>query len=320
MRGDLWPNLVPTAHWLAFVVGAVTLSYFALRRRTAMRFLNRASLPEEISPSTSSSLGLWAMMAVAGWLVIQVTFSAVQFTPPKTVFLEVKSSTLPGGFETRSLQMPGVLETWFRYIFASLAVILFFLQIPWRRGGARGLRQVGLAMSGWRRFFLIGFAASLVIVPLTTFLGDLIALFLVILGGEQIAPQGLVDRIAWMIEHQDWMRLVPCLLSPLILAPILEEILFRGYLQSAFREWFLGMTGVGLRWAPWLSITLTSGLFVLVHVEGSGVHLFPLFVLSLTLGFLRDRLQSLAPAIALHFFFNFFNLIMFWQEMLYGGH
>ncbi len=88
-------------------------------------------------------------------------------------------------------------------------------------------------------------------------------------------------------------------------APLAEEILFRGFLQSAFRGWLGG---------PWAAIGCSSLLFTLVHVgdaTGMGAPgVAAIFVLSLGLGWSFERSRSIAAPIVMHMLFNAANVAM----------
>jgi membrane protease YdiL (CAAX protease family) len=79
-----------------------------------------------------------------------------------------------------------------------------------------------------------------------------------------------------------------------VLAPLVEEFFFRGYLYSSFRAW-----GVP-------AATLIVGvLFGAVHAGGSDVaFLLPLGLLGGLLCLLRERTGSLYPCIGVHWFNN----------------
>lgn len=99
-------------------------------------------------------------------------------------------------------------------------------------------------------------------------------------------------------------------LDVVLIAPILEEMLFRGYLQS----WFKSIWGVKA------GILISSLLFTLFHFSAAqGIQnlavLSVLFVLSLYLGYICERQQSLFASIGLHVFFNLTSVlrIIFWS-------
>jgi membrane protease YdiL (CAAX protease family) len=94
------------------------------------------------------------------------------------------------------------------------------------------------------------------------------------------------------------------LISIILFAPFIEEVVFRGFLQSFLKQ------KIGMKW----SIFLTAICFSLFHLSPSqGVGNIPLvislFALSLYLGFLYERQRSLLAPIALHMTFNSVSVI-----------
>ncbi len=119
---------------------------------------------------------------------------------------------------------------------------------------------------------------------------------------EHYGIEVLVDQVA--VSH-----VRAALASPLIFAivalsvtffvPVIEEFLFRGCLQT----WLRGKLGVKN------AIVVTSLIFAGFHFSvdqelGNVEILITLFSLSLFLGFIYERQQSLLASIALHSFFN----------------
>ncbi len=83
-----------------------------------------------------------------------------------------------------------------------------------------------------------------------------------------------------------------------LLAPIMEEAIFRGYLHKAWRKTRLGVTG---------TVLLTSFLFTVVHAGQYQVSvLLQLWLLALILGWSREQSGSLVTPWALHTLNNFF--------------
>jgi uncharacterized protein len=83
----------------------------------------------------------------------------------------------------------------------------------------------------------------------------------------------------------------------LVLAPLWEEILFRGFLYPFFKA----------KWGPWLALIVSSLLFAGMHA-----HLptfFPLVFFGLILGWTYERYGSLGYPIALHAIFNVISSI-----------
>lgn len=76
------------------------------------------------------------------------------------------------------------------------------------------------------------------------------------------------------------------------LAPIIEEIFFRG---------FVFQTILG-RWPRWIAFTVSAAIFAVFHLE---LQIFiPLFILGLILNFLFFKSKSLYPGIAFHIINN----------------
>lgn len=94
--------------------------------------------------------------------------------------------------------------------------------------------------------------------------------------------------------------------AAVIAAPIVEEIIFRVFLQSAL----LRATG-----RTWWAILITSALFALVHL-GGGISpsqaqaLAPLFILGMAMGIAYERTRRVAVPITMHAAFNIVNLLL----------
>jgi membrane protease YdiL (CAAX protease family) len=85
-----------------------------------------------------------------------------------------------------------------------------------------------------------------------------------------------------------------------ICAPIAEEILYRGFLQSAL------VRALGPSWAP---VLITSAVFTVLHVGAADAHALPaLFALSVALGAAFERTGRLGTPIVMHIGFNALNL------------
>ncbi len=81
-------------------------------------------------------------------------------------------------------------------------------------------------------------------------------------------------------------------LAIVVIGPIVEEMLFRGYLQTALSK----------RMKPWLAIVLASGAFAAIHLQPAA---FPMLALvGGVFGFLYHRTGSLRVSMALHMLNN----------------
>jgi len=87
-------------------------------------------------------------------------------------------------------------------------------------------------------------------------------------------------------------------LIAVVLAPLAEEVVFRGVLLSAF----------DLRWGATAGIVVSSALFAAMHVTPFAIP--PIFVLSLVLGWLFERTRSLTVCVVAHAVFNGSGLVL----------
>ena len=102
-------------------------------------------------------------------------------------------------------------------------------------------------------------------------------------------PPRLLDAQPWQFA-----RLV-------FVYPILEEYIFRGWLQPAFDR------HLGRRVLPLVTVSniVVSMLFALAHlIYHPPVMALATFFPSLVFGHLRDRYRHIAPCVALHVYYN----------------
>ncbi len=88
-----------------------------------------------------------------------------------------------------------------------------------------------------------------------------------------------------------------------VAAPIQEELLYRGFLQSAV----LSVTR-----RPWVAVAATSAVFAVAHrtAEVPWYAIVTLFVLSVCLGAAFERWRSIGVPIAMHMAFNGANVVL----------
>ena len=129
----------------------------------------------------------------------------------------------------------------------------------------------------------------------TLFLAIFIGLeeiYMWVLGLEM--PEGF---ITFMLSEP----IILSLISVIIIAPIAEEFLFRGFLYSQLKRTKLG---------PWGAITLSSLLWTVIHFQYEILILIVLFVFGMFLGYLRMAYNSLSLPIILHAINNTFAFFM----------
>ena len=195
------------------------------------------------------------------------------------------------------------VATWLNFLtsFFILASIAFYsCRIPeevaskiWRRETrSYFLQDLGVALLS----FIIAF-------PLVTFLNEASDLILHSFFGIQELPDQLAVRFLKMtFEYPSYFFL--SIVTIIVFAPMLEEVLFRGFLQSFIRQ-HLGSKS---------AILITALCFSFFHYSPeqglSNISIISsLFALALFLGFVYEKRGSLAASMALHAFFNAFSVL-----------
>jgi len=79
-----------------------------------------------------------------------------------------------------------------------------------------------------------------------------------------------------------------------VIAPITEELLFRGWIY----------TGLRYRLGVWPALILSSAVFAFAHYEDTHVYALAVFPVGLALGGLRQRTDSTKASILFHALYN----------------
>ncbi|MFG0285508.1 MAG: CPBP family intramembrane glutamic endopeptidase [Phycisphaerales bacterium JB039] len=115
------------------------------------------------------------------------------------------------------------------------------------------------------------------------------------------------ESLRTIVDNQHDPAAWAIMLTVVLGAPIIEELMFRGFLQSAMLRLF---------GSAWTAIFVTSGVFVWLHylaADASGQTMVPLqalptlFVLSVAMGVAFERTKRIGVPIAMHIGFNAFN-------------
>lgn len=171
------------------------------------------------------------------------------------------------------------------------------LPAPPAEGDTRAAR-----MPRWRAS-LVGAAAMAVAWPLAQAAGVLAGTVQSAIGGTEV-PDTAHRTLEALGQSSDALWMGVTALVAVILAPIVEEILYRGALQQAMR---------GLGASRTLALWIASALFALAHwgslVDGAEAGaLAMLMVLGLAFGWCYERTGSLWAPVAAHALFNAANL------------
>jgi membrane protease YdiL (CAAX protease family) len=187
----------------------------------------------------------------------------------------------------------------------TVAAMMFLAHIHF----ARRLKGFGLNIKTIAKDFVMGIINLLAVWPLmlaavqvTTYIAKLIWG-----AGYQIQPHEQLEMISEYTRLPDRIMIV---FVAVIIAPFLEEMMFRGFVQTTIRS-YLGshfakrsQNGVPLhiKNSAWPAITISSVFFASMHTNPA--HWPALFILGMCLGYSYEKSGSLFRPIFIHLFFN----------------
>ncbi len=150
--------------------------------------------------------------------------------------------------------------------------------------------------------FLMGVMTWFISFPLVIAIGQLTDMLLYFFFGFENFEQVAVHYLKRALSSPPMLAVA--LFTILAAAPVIEEFLFRGCLQTFFKRYM----------TPFKAILLSALCFSLFHFapsQGIGnVSLFmTLFTFAIFLGFIYERQASLFASIGLHMTFNFISTI-----------
>jgi len=177
---------------------------------------------------------------------------------------------------------------------AVLVLTHFFL----RRHQTAWVDFLGLRKPGLGRAVLFGMVTAIVVVPGTQWL---IAISKALLGLLQEAPEIQQTIQVLHVSISLWQRIIFGF-AAIVLAPVAEEILFRGILYAYLKQ--LGYQR--------LAVIGSSLFFAVIH--GNLMALVPLAFFAVVLALLYDKTGNLMAPIATHAVFNAVNFVFYLRE------
>jgi membrane protease YdiL (CAAX protease family) len=170
----------------------------------------------------------------------------------------------------------------------TIAVILLIARFTF----ARGLRGFGLKPRTIPRDFGWAAVTLLAVWPIVLAMIVLVMAVGKALFGEHFEiPQHV--GLELITESPALALQILIVFLAVVIAPLVEEMLFRGLIQTTLRSYF---------GRPWLAIIITSALFASVHVNAT--HWPALFALAMGLGYSYEKSGSLFRPIFMHALFN----------------
>jgi len=193
----------------------------------------------------------------------------------------------------------GVLVSKVVFCIAAAATAVFIILLA-RAHFARRLKGFGLDIRTILRDIPAAFANLLAVCPLmyaaimlTIFIGQEFQ------GGEyQVPPH---EELKLVAARPELPVRIAILVATAVVVPVLEELMFRGFLQTTIRSFFKAGNGA------WLAIAITSWLFAMLHADVS--HWPALFLLGACMGYSYEKSGSLFRPIFIHAIFNATNVM-----------
>lgn len=200
----------------------------------------------------------------------------------------------------------------------------------------RLIAMLGLRMGQLGPGFLRALVGIIILLPVVSFSAVLLELWYRQIGYEHPSEH---DLLRVMKDVTEPLQRIGLIAGATILAPVFEEILFRGHLQSLIVSWIgdiicyvhgpapptvpvdpaltasnetapaMGSAETERPlWSLWLGVIITSLLFAIIHAAWSAPMIF---LLSIGLGYAYERTGNLWVPLGIHVLFNAFNTSLF---------
>ena len=288
-------------HWI-LLAGLILLGYWLLRTSLGVKALADSMPRRNSMPPYLPLIPLFIWFGPVPMVVIVVRQAFAQTSPIGQTGLTGEGYA---AFLDNCIFIGGGIVT--------TLVILFLARAHF----ARRLKGFGLNVKAAPADFLGAIANLLAVWPLVL---------------AAIAVTMFVGRYIWgqdyqMQKHQELQLLaeypqlplrIAVVVAAAVIAPVLEELLFRGLVQTLARSLLEARTGTRAnsdihrqvsagpwsrsRRSVWLAIAVSSALFALMHANRE--HWPALFILGVGLGYSYEKSGSLFRPIFMHAFFN----------------
>ena len=177
-------------------------------------------------------------------------------------------------------------------LFINLTICLYVFYIV-RLEYRQSITTLGLSIVNLSDNIKQGIKRYLITLPFIVLAGFIINLISSYYG---IAPE-MQDVIRWLLEEKSIFVIVSLVFFGIIIAPVMEEIIFRGFIQSALKNSF------GRQYA----IIISASLFAAVHMD---IFAFlQIFILGILLGNLYERTRTLTASIVVHILHNSLTMV-----------
>jgi len=173
----------------------------------------------------------------------------------------------------------------------TIAVMMFLAHIHF----ARRLKGFGLNIRTIVKDFFMAIANLLAAWPIMIATITMTLFFIKLISGQDYELEQH-QQLEMISEYTELPLRIMIVFVSVIIAPLLEEMLFRGFIQTAIRSF------LNIKNSAWLAIAATSVFFAIMHKNPG--HWPALFVLGVCLGYSYEKSGSLFRPIFIHLFFN----------------
>ena len=146
-----------------------------------------------------------------------------------------------------------------------------------------------------QKYIIIITMAGMFVAYISVFIGSIISNFLLSTGEPK--KEDLQEIVQTLMTNDDISLKIAIAFSAIIFAPLIEEVIFRGYLYPVIKRFS----------HPIFSCVITSLLFAVIHSNLEG--LMPLFLLAIVLTIFYEISKSIWVPILMHACFNGVNTI-----------
>jgi membrane protease YdiL (CAAX protease family) len=182
----------------------------------------------------------------------------------------------------------------------TMAVMMFLAHIHF----ARQLKGFGLNIRTIVKDFFMAIVNLLATWPIMMAAITVTLFFAKLISGQEYEMQQH-QQLELITEYSQLPLRIMIVFVAVVIAPLLEEMLFRGFVQTAIRSILVSRVSCFESRATrcvWLAIAASSMFFAIIHENPA--HWPTLFVLGICLGYSYEKSGSLFRPIFIHLFFN----------------
>jgi hypothetical protein len=211
----------------------------------------------------------WRAREAIGVFLIHILITAIAVVPI-ALLVTGEDMLTAAGIMVSELVLLGTVAAWIKIRYG----------LGLRALGFRGFSGANLAIgigAGLGGVLLAGIVSQIIVVIVESITGS---------------PPGDPEQIPLQTENPQGALLVIVGVSVVVLAPLAEEVFFRGFVYPSLRRWA----------RAWPAILLSAVIFSVTHIIP--IVLLPIFALGIVLAWLVERRRSLVPAVVAHMAFN----------------